>query len=372
MKWNGSSWVYVGGGGLSSGQAGPQQLVFSSDGKPYATYRDLATGYASARYFDGTAWQNVGPSENIVSYASSLPYAAFAPNGDYYVVFNDISPSTGKGPTVMKWDGTTWSQVGNSRFGTFSANTVSLNPLGIQVGLDGVPYVLTSDISTSTTVMEMYLWKFNGSSWVHAAPAIGKFNPATRLEKAPNGDLYVGSVNTVDRGTTAVAAYPITIQRFTGSDWVTIGVEYFGFSQAVAWPAINPINGLPYVPTVDRNGRISILSPLQVLNSSTSVAAVIGAGTVTVESPASIAFPSATTSSSTQTLNFSGGTFTIEDLKGASNGYYVTVSMSDLVSGSSTIGASNISGNVSSSVVTTGGRSNSAVVIPSTVGTIGA
>lgn len=315
VKWNGTAWVYVGGGGLSSGQANPTQLNFSSDGKPYVTYRDISSGYVAARYFDGSAWQNLGSTETIVSYTSSVGFGSFAANGDFYVALYDGSPATGKGPTVVRWNGTAWSQVGSGRIGTYAANTNGAGPQGIYVGSDGRPRIIATDMSTATTVPAVYMWKYDGSNWVREGSEIGKFSPAARVEAAPNGKIYVMYIETTDRGTTATVSYPITIKQFVGSDWVTVGSSYFDVTKNISMIAINPANNVPYLPIITQNSKVSVISPLQVLNSSTSVSANISAGAIEVGTPASIAFPSTTVSSSIQTLDFAGGVFTVEDLK---------------------------------------------------------
>jgi hypothetical protein len=105
----------------------------------------------------------------------------------------------------------------------------------------------------------------------------------------------------------------------------------------------------------------------------TSVSVGVTAGTVGISAPATISFPGTTASSSAQTLDISAGQFTVEDLKGAAAGYYTTVSISDLTSGSDTITKSNVSITVAGGTVSlVAGNTNSAVTVPTTAGTIGA
>lgn len=105
-----------------------------------------------------------------------------------------------------------------------------------------------------------------------------------------------------------------------------------------------------------------------------NVSVSVSAGSVSIAAPSSVAFPSATVSNTGQTLNVSAGQFTVEDLKGAAAGYYVTMSMSDLTDGSgNTITKSNVTGTIASGTVTTvAGNTNAAVTVPTSGGTIGA
>jgi hypothetical protein len=123
------------------------------------------------------------------------------------------------------------------------------------------------------------------------------------------------------------------------------------------------------------NGSGAVFDVVRCLASSdTSLVSVgVAAGAVTVTVPASVSFPSSTTSSSTQTLDLAAGQFTVEDLKGAAAGYYVTLSASDLASGGNSIAKANLSANVSGATVSLlAGASNSAVTVPSSAGTVGA
>ncbi len=117
----------------------------------------------------------------------------------------------------------------------------------------------------------------------------------------------------------------------------------------------------------------SLLATTAAQAADTTVSVGVTAGSVGIAAPASISFPSGTASSSAQTLNISGGQFTVEDLKGATAGYYTTVSISDLTSGSDTIAKANVSITVSGGTVSlVAGNANAAVTVPTSGGTIGA
>jgi hypothetical protein len=61
MKFNGTSWVYVGDAGFSAGPAAFVRCAFGPNSRPYVTYRDAANGQkASVMTYDGASWVNVG------------------------------------------------------------------------------------------------------------------------------------------------------------------------------------------------------------------------------------------------------------------------------------------------------------------------
>lgn len=233
------------------------------------------------------------------------------------MAMNDVTTNA-RGTNVLKWDGTAWNQVGAAHIGAYAGSNYS-NVSGMAVGTDGTPYTLTADMSTSTIHPRMYLWKFDGTDWIRVGSPLGRFIPNARLQISRTGNIYVAYVDTVNRGSSGTpTTFPITIKRLVDDEWVTVGEENFNTSTISAvWPDINPINNLPYVAIVDANSKISVISPLLVLTGSTAVSATLSAGVVSVATPTTIAFPSASVSNAAQILTVSGGTFTVQDLKGA-------------------------------------------------------
>lgn len=117
---------------------------------------------------------------------------------------------------------------------------------------------------------------------------------------------------------------------------------------------------------------VTLLSTGSAMAATTSVSVGVSAGSVGITAPATVSFPAATASSSAQQLDISAGQFTVEDLKGATAGYYTTVSITDLTSGGNTITKSNVSINVASATVTlVAGNANAAVTVPTGAGTVG-
>lgn len=99
----------------------------------------------------------------------------------------------------------------------------------------------------------------------------------------------------------------------------------------------------------------------------------IATGTVSIVSTPTVVFPSTMSSASSQSVTVSPGLFTVEDLGGKYEGYYVTVSSSDLVNGATTVDNANVMVTVTGATVTTlAGNPNAAVLVPATAGEVGA
>lgn len=159
--------------------------------------------------------------------------------------------------------------------------------------------------------------------------------------------------------------------KWNGTSWVTVGSADFAGNSTLSRLAFDPIRGIPYLLVTDENQKISVKSPVIVLGTATAVQMDISAGNVSVNSPTTVSFPGATASNALQTLNVSAGTFSVQDLKGASAGYYATISISDLTSGSKTIPKANVTATVSGGTVTKiAGYDNASVTVPTSGGTI--
>lgn len=146
-------WVDVGAAGFSAGDAQYTSLAFNpSTNQPYVAYQSLADGVGKATVmkFDGTSWVNVGTagfSAGVSDYTS----LAFNPStNEPYVAYLD--GANGRKATVMMFDGTSWVDVGAAGFSAGIAEYTSLafNPSTNQ------PYVAYMDIMNDgkATVMK--------------------------------------------------------------------------------------------------------------------------------------------------------------------------------------------------------------------------
>jgi hypothetical protein len=160
MKYDGSNWVVVGNAEFSSDSAYNLTIAIDSSDTVYVAYRDKAASYkATVMKFNGTSWVLVG-SQGFSAGSASYSSLAIDSAGTVYIAFQDAGNSYKS--TVMKFNGSSWVLVGSAGF---SANAISRPILAIDS--NDVPILLYS-YATDTMMgmnLNMIVMKFNGSTW---------------------------------------------------------------------------------------------------------------------------------------------------------------------------------------------------------------
>jgi len=170
-KFDGEKWVHVGTAGFTYGIARFPSLAVSlpldSPAAPYVAYSDDTNdSKVSVIKYDGISWSQVGAagfSETMAEYISLALDSANTP----YVFYRDMAYKDVEGwkGSVMKFDGEKWVQVGTAGF------TTGL-PLGdISLALDSkdTPYVAYN--TNYANGYKASVMKFDGSSWVQVGLA---------------------------------------------------------------------------------------------------------------------------------------------------------------------------------------------------------
>ncbi|GAA4468991.1 hypothetical protein GCM10023093_27760 [Nemorincola caseinilytica] len=212
VKYNGSTWSYVGAQKFTGGQAQYMSMAFDASGNPYVAYRD--NGYqASAMRFNGSSWVNIGSTQftpggavytSLVLDGSNTPYVAFR---DEYWMY-------GSKASVMKYDGSNWVYVGTAGF---SASTAEWTSMGIDASNN--LYVAFADGANSNKVTVM---RYNGSSWAILGSAGISAGSASYVSLAVDifGTPYVAYK---DGGNSD----KISVRKYNGSSWVLVGAAGF-------------------------------------------------------------------------------------------------------------------------------------------------
>ncbi|MES2702683.1 MAG: Ig-like domain-containing protein [Bacteroidota bacterium] len=164
MKYTGS-WVLqgsTGSTGISAGGALFPSLAISSDGQPVVAYTDVANSFkATVLKYNGTSWTALGgagvtagqaPRVRLKIHPDGTPYIAYIEGSSYKV-------------TVMKFNGSAWVYVGSAAFSPVTVN----GELAFDISPAGVPYVSFSDFSAG--IPGVTTMKFDGSSWVNVGGA---------------------------------------------------------------------------------------------------------------------------------------------------------------------------------------------------------
>jgi len=130
-KYQGGSWQNVGSPDFYSDPA--SLSLYIDNGTPYVSFSDSSNSYKlSTMKFDGSSWVYVG--NQYFSINDAYPSILSVNSGKPYVAFRDQENSYKM--TVMSYDGSLWNFLGNRAFTSVMASTY----YGLDF-YDGVPYI---------------------------------------------------------------------------------------------------------------------------------------------------------------------------------------------------------------------------------------
>jgi hypothetical protein len=158
MKFNGSVWENVGASPIIYTVENPR-LIKDTAGTPYIIFNDLGYGGAGIMKYNGTSWGYVGIPGMVSDYLYSAPDMTITKSGIPYIVFQDGFSVDGRA-TVKKFDGNNWITVGTA--GIASAGYYD-SFISITSDADGTPYIAFHDIDH---LDKLSVKKFDGTNWV--------------------------------------------------------------------------------------------------------------------------------------------------------------------------------------------------------------
>ncbi|MCX6284544.1 MAG: T9SS type A sorting domain-containing protein [Bacteroidetes bacterium] len=187
MTLNGSSWVPVGSPGFSPGIANYTCIALppAEPSHPCLAFTDGShSNKASVMKFNGTSWVYLGNPGFSAGEADFISFA-FSPTGDPYIAYQDHGNS--QKATVRKFNGTSWQDVGEEGFSEGPANYIDL-----KFSPAGIPFIAYWDEIAEGTVR-----KFIGSHWVNADPGTISTGEAHYLNLAftPNGSAFLSYID---------------------------------------------------------------------------------------------------------------------------------------------------------------------------------
>ena len=162
VYFNDNSWITMSANGIPADQADYAQIAFDAFGTPYISFVDSWDGNKTyVMKFNGTTWVNVGTpgfTSNAdykpklrFDYSTNTPYYAYMDGTNYHI-------------NVMKFNGTN---------GILSVPQISMPVLliyGFAIDRNGALYVVYDNpVSPKKTTVK----KFNGTSWVALGAATG-------------------------------------------------------------------------------------------------------------------------------------------------------------------------------------------------------
>lgn len=225
QTYNGSSWVNVGGSVGPAGSGSVGIAIHPVTNAPYVLYTRPSDYNLSLERFTGTSWELVGAP--YFSGTAYNPHITVDTLGTPYVSYYRYGPDDVRYVNVMKYDGTSWVQVGDSIEAGGSPSVVAIN------SATNEPYLAYYDTSANA---HLSVARYNGTSWVTVGSDIGSggrmdfgFNPVTH-------EPYI-----------AYTTGGATVKRFDGASWVLVGNANFGPGMEYIEMAFNPSTGHPYV-----------------------------------------------------------------------------------------------------------------------------
>ncbi|MFN7160577.1 MAG: S-layer homology domain-containing protein [Candidatus Gracilibacteria bacterium] len=235
MKFNGTSWVYVGLPEVSNVPINSQlNLVLDSNDLPYISYVNDTNFKLKVLRFNGTSWVDVGPAGEPSTDAARGGSLALDGNNVPYITYA-IAPSAANGYNygkviVKKFNGTSWIDVGPA--GGVSEETAT--DVTMAIDSNNVPYFVYSNTTGGNKALKFNgsVWEYIGSNSGSVTPVFGASSPYLALD---DNDVPYVALEVVDFND---GTYSNSVRKFNGTSWETVGSDSF-----------TPARG--YIPVLD-------------------------------------------------------------------------------------------------------------------------
>ncbi|HEX6812672.1 MAG TPA: hypothetical protein VF384_13680 [Planctomycetota bacterium] len=196
-RWNGTAWSPFGLGIAG----GVNALMVMPNGDLIAGGNFSFPGSCIARW-DGNSWSPLGPGMWSSYSATWVAALATMPNGDIVAAGNFTVAGSSIVDCVARWNGTTWSAVGNPT--VWGGNVKSL-------ALEAGGTLLAGGYFQDGVVK-----RWNGSTWT-LLPGLAFPGSAASITLLPSGDVIATGVQGVGCATFS------GIARWNGNAWVSVG-----------------------------------------------------------------------------------------------------------------------------------------------------
>lgn len=212
--------------GFSEARADLSSLAFSSDGVPYAAYRDHLAGtnaqYASVQKYENNTWVDVVPKQSSYDRVNYLSLVLDEQNTPYlgYVFTRAAAPYVNRATYAESFRNNTWTGS------TFPQSSTGFFARMVK-GQDNKLYYLTMDLSAGTSVRKPSVYRLENGNWT----LIGKtlVGPANSnsgniycdLDATPDGQIYLVYQSNSP-------AYVTYVMHWDGTSWKQLGD---GFAQ---------------------------------------------------------------------------------------------------------------------------------------------
>ncbi|HTA28659.1 MAG TPA: hypothetical protein VK809_12780, partial [Bacteroidia bacterium] len=238
QKFNGVNWSFVGQPNFSIGWSFDlARICFDNSGVPYVACSDYGNANKSdAYYLNGNNWQIAG-TVGISAGGTLNPSLATYGADTLFLAYTDTVCREGYRGIVKKFNGSSWSIVGDSDFSAKLAEYYSM-----AVSTTGVPYVAYTDGARDYKVT---VKKFNGLTWDSVGnQGFSSKGAAPSLAIDASGIPYVAYSDSLNTGRAIV-------KKFNGTIWINVGPPDFSKGEALSVILKLDNSGTPYVAYLD-------------------------------------------------------------------------------------------------------------------------
>lgn len=269
-RWNGDNWSALGGGLDNSVQAIQvvgNDLYVCGDFTFATNSGGAAIRVNRVARWDGSTWSALGQG------ASSTCYAVSESGGIVYVggAFSTVTNSGGVPLTVnsiAQWDGTNWSTVGGGVGHHLpppggASYVYKLANLGGNIYASGVFTYATNTGSGALRVNQIARW--DGSSWSALGTGLNSWAMGLGMK---DGNLYAGGGFTWATNTGGAAVSANRVAVWNGSNWSTLGRGLGNAVRTLVWRGEELIVGGDFTTTTNSGNQTVTVNRLARWNGS--------------------------------------------------------------------------------------------------------
>ncbi len=221
----------------------------SLSGQPYVAYSEengSSVSQIHVRRFNGTSWVDVGGSSLNLNTADQAGSPAIADiGGSLYVAWSESNGAAYQ-LHVASYNGSSWTQVGS---GSLNVSPTSSAEFDVLTGVGGVPYLAwLENAGTSTAPSQLYVDRFTSGSWQPVGSSPVNLSAADDAESPSLADiggtpwLSWSEAPPVGGG---FGAYEIHVATFNGSSWTAVGTSANIDTGQDAFARIASVGGKP-------------------------------------------------------------------------------------------------------------------------------
>jgi len=218
------------GGGISNNSGdslGPSLALDSSD-NPVVAWADDSSGTYQIymKRWNGSSWVDYGPSSSISHTSGDSEYPSLALDSSDYplVAWHDGTQGSGNTEIYLKrWDGNSWEEMGGSASGGGISNT-SGRSKDCSLGLDSSDNPIVAWHDDNYRPEEIYLKRWDGNSWeeMGGSASGGGISNTSGFSQHPSLDIDSLDYPVVAWFDDISGNWEVYIRRWNGSSWVDI------------------------------------------------------------------------------------------------------------------------------------------------------